>query len=913
MVLLVVAALALGAWAVAAQEFDQFDAYFATAKGDRITGPVQEGTVVYVAVQGTGRYCGMDEFKGDILIFDFKTGAYVEVYEAWFRELGGPGSGLFFWVTGETSSVKVGVPLGSRMDFSAVEGQVHVLGLGDGDVALIPPEDMAGNALEWAEGWWSYDETGERVEFEANGRLENNDTIILMVRDLSDPLGRVIDQDQLKILDTQGVLTVTPANVDYGCAECPNINIKVVDPDENLNPNEIEYVPVFVIINPGSWNPDPEVGINNFCGFLRQNEIRWYNIYEEWFLDYVTETGEPPLWWPTGADETEILAVVFVPEEGPAAGTFSLNLGNLEDFQEYLWGDPEARNYKFPMGTTFSFYYIDPNDFDDMDLGWFRVAYSEDTYSRTMLTDNFGRVVDTVKLGWDGLYVRVVDGDANVELCCCDQILVHLCDPHNEDDSEYLILDEVSPNAGIFFTLGAVPLLPGWDAVGGFKLVFDDWRVQAFNEDTIFAQYNSVDHDPEGLNTLGDGDDEDFPPRIFLDRETGEPLGRYQYWDVSFAKVKVYDTQVFNGQVHKMYFVDCAGNRILTERLPSGGMVGLMVEDPDQNEEPRLSELISWKWDVVDGNIAGSDPLIPAVLEEFLNLNPESLTRKASPMKIFVVNASNGEWEPLYLRETQPNSGIFRSTTCVLLTGSAVLGHEEGTLRANPGDTIMAFYQDPSNHSDISIISARVSLGGAGEVPTPPVTASVTFDKDTYYPGDTVRITVTDTSFAGAGVVPSTNILVLKDKDGAVLQAWNELTFDAQGKATVTYTLLETVKLGTITVVYTNPVTGTPVQDQATVVAKALSNVTGITPAPNPFKTSTTFTIAAEPAGAVAAKITITIYDLTGAKVDAISGQNTASVTWNGGNLRNGAYIYVAVVEGAGKSWTFKGFVYIER
>ena len=104
-------------------------------------------------------------------------------------------------------------------------------------------------------------------------------------------------------------------------------------------------------------------------------------------------------------------------------------------------------------------------------------------------------------------------------------------------------------------------------------------------------------------------------------------------------------------------------------------------------------------------------------------------------------------------------------------------------------------------------------------------------------------------------------------------------------------------------------------QAQATVVAKALANVTGITISPNPFSTSTTFTIQAEPAGAVAAKITIVIYDLTGAKVAEITGQNTASVTWNGGSLRNGAYIYVATVEGGSptKTWTFKGFVYIER
>jgi hypothetical protein len=98
------------------------------------------------------------------------------------------------------------------------------------------------------------------------------------------------------------------------------------------------------------------------------------------------------------------------------------------------------------------------------------------------------------------------------------------------------------------------------------------------------------------------------------------------------------------------------------------------------------------------------------------------------------------------------------------------------------------------------------------------------------------------------------------------------------------------------------------------VVQKILTNVKGVRPIPNPFSTSTAFTVEGEPAGAVASKITIVIYDLTGAKVAELTGTNTGSVTWNGGNLRNGAYIYVATVEAAGKPFgPFKGFVYIER
>jgi hypothetical protein len=1005
------AAMVFSAMALA-QAVDEFKVYLGDAQGKPFTGPVQEGTTVYVVVQGTGRYCGMDKFPADILIFDFKTGAYIIVMDdpttpdfegAWFRELGGAGTGLFFWVAGENSTTKVGVQLGSRLTFgglgNVITGYLSSF-LGSGEwlafthwtgLILAAPQGYATTPWLpfWNEGdyeyldanighgggsgdaWLPQDREVERTNLLPRiedtlltlGRLENNDTVIVMVRDLSDPSRRAIDQGQIKIKDTVSDLEVTPAVIDYGCGQCPNIKISVKDADENLNPGEIDYVPVFVIINPGSWNvtQTPEMNpVNNFCSLIRWGgylytentgfipawdlnkddnpdvhdptsrsyqlgaPIRWYNIYVDRWIDYSPALNLPgtqqgwfdPKWvdgWDAdgdGLDEDSyfVRAVLFVPETGPATGEFELTVGNLEDLQQLLWGTPAARNYKLPRGTTISFYYIDPNDFDDMDLAVMRVGLEEKNYSRTMITNEFGTIVDTLKLGWDGLYIRVIDQDANVEACCCDQIVVHICDPHNEDDSEYVILDEVSANSGIFASLAAVPLLPVWDAVAGYQLVFDDWKIESFNEDTVFVQYNSVDYNPEDLNYLGDGNPNDgyFPPRIYF--EDGRAVGRYQFWDVSFAKVKVFDTQVFDGTTHKMYFVDCAGNKILQDRLPMSANVGIQVEDPDQNEEPRLRELISWKWD----EQVGSDPLLRGVLADFLGLTTSSISNKGIPMKIFVVNASSGEWEPLTLRETQPGSGIFRSTTCVLLTGSAILGHDEGTLRANPGDTIMAFYQDPSNHHDISIISARVTLGG-GEV-TLPTRAKVDFDKTTYYPGDTVTITVTDPDLAGAGVVTGANILVLTDKDGATLKAWDELNFDATGKATVTYTLPETVKLGTITAVYKSPVTGASVQATATVVPKILTNVKGVRPIPNPFSTSTAFTVEGEPAGAVASKITIVIYDLTGAKVAELTGTNTASVTWNGGNLRNGAYIYVATVEAAGKPFgPFKGFVYIER
>jgi hypothetical protein len=124
---------------------------------------------------------------------------------------------------------------------------------------------------------------------------------------------------------------------------------------------------------------------------------------------------------------------------------------------------------------------------------------------------------------------------------------------------------------------------------------------------------------------------------------------------------------------------------------------------------------------------------------------------------------------------------VFRSTTCVLVSDSRNPG--DGNLGSKAGDTIMAFYQDPSNHHDIAIISIKVSEGGAGAVTPPTVALSVAFDRTTYYPGDTVTITVTDEQYAGAAEIVGTNVLVLLDKDGGVITSWNKLEAVAASRA----------------------------------------------------------------------------------------------------------------------------------
>jgi len=121
-----------------------FEVYFADSAGNKLE-KVQEGTYVYIVVKDPEKgACGISEFRADLLIFDFKTGAYIEAKDAVFRELGGIGSGIYFWVTGPGSSQKVAVSIGSRADFTILPyGQTHVLGKLTG-------------GFRWLEGAWEY-------------------------------------------------------------------------------------------------------------------------------------------------------------------------------------------------------------------------------------------------------------------------------------------------------------------------------------------------------------------------------------------------------------------------------------------------------------------------------------------------------------------------------------------------------------------------------------------------------------------------------------------------------------------------------------------------------------------------------------------------------------------------------------
>jgi len=75
------AAMVFGTMALA------FDAYFSDAAGNKI-GSVWEGQQVYIAIKDPDKgACGIDQFQADLVIFDFKTGAYVVVQDATQKQL----------------------------------------------------------------------------------------------------------------------------------------------------------------------------------------------------------------------------------------------------------------------------------------------------------------------------------------------------------------------------------------------------------------------------------------------------------------------------------------------------------------------------------------------------------------------------------------------------------------------------------------------------------------------------------------------------------------------------------------------------------------------------------------------------------------------------------------------------------
>ncbi len=265
--ILVMALFALSAVASEAQ------LYFSSDKNgqNRVTN-IQEGDEVWVVVIDNDQNidCDIrDKMAPDLKIMDPKTGAYIVWNPDPDFDPNAP-IGDYLEETGADTGVfvsKRSFQVGTRLEFDVQHRNTHAV-------------DVDGNDFQWGDYLYVENAAGQAIRepmdpFQENfiGRFENMDTLVGMYQDPNDPGD--IALGMMKIIDTKAQLMWgtpgSPTEV-YKDANGAAM-ITVVDPDENLNCNQVEYVPVFIIVNPGSWNPVQSGSPTNFCMLKRTGGV----------------------------------------------------------------------------------------------------------------------------------------------------------------------------------------------------------------------------------------------------------------------------------------------------------------------------------------------------------------------------------------------------------------------------------------------------------------------------------------------------------------------------------------------------------------------------------------------------------------------------------------------------------------
>jgi len=590
----------------------------------------------------------------------------------------------------------------------------------------------------------------------------------------------------------------------------------------------------------------------------------------------------------------------YAQETGVNTGVFQLNLNSI--LIDLGFDSLRVRDVLVA-------YYIDPNDFDDFKLD---TAYIEEKmHSITSFTDATRQDKDVYWIGRDPVYVQVIDANANVDPCCPEQVVVFICDPHNEDDAEWLILDETSSNSPVFFTNAGTELDPVWDALGvglatgegGYQLEFDNWKLEVLNEDDLYVRYNDVYYVDADLAGLGDATMfTAFPPDIDRIRVAN---------DVSFDVMSIGDTQVYNGSAVNMWFLDRQGNRV--NGYVNSDCVFIEVLDPDQNEDILRRERVDAFWDGHQNMPFGPealrafecelDPRLFHPINDFLG--DTNIFNTGDWAKIYVLNPRSGFWAALDLLETGIGTGDFVSVICVDLVS---VYECVPTLFTLPGDTIIAFYQDPSNHSDSAMISAKVGIGGGG---TPPSQASTTAFVNaagaavtSYTDADLVYVKVVDPSHAGATTLADAVTIGAEAYDLAPLAGATNDTFITVGLD------LNLAAGATITATYKDPTDPTDTSaDTITVVASKLE-IDSFYAGPNPASGPVTFGYNGT---GIASTMSVEVYDLAGHMVYENELANVTQIVWDGGSCANGAYIYVVEATDGTDTFNGKGTLFINR
>jgi len=791
------------------------------------------------------------------------------------------------------------------------------------------------------------------------GRFENMDTLVGMIQDPNDDTD--VATAMMKIVDTQA--TIAWDREIYKDAN-EAATITVTDPDENLDCSQVDVVPVFIFVNPGAWNPtnSPDVATDqtgdsptNFCMLKRtggiagsytdpadpavpgttaisNRPIRWFNIYNSEKNDYGTagaQDGRYYIQYPKAgvfnpvhhgtlfdtASANGVTAVSFYAyETGVNTGVFQLNLNSILvdlGFQSLRVRDVLVA------------YYLDPNDEDDFQVG--AATIEEKMHSITSFTDVTRQDKKLFWIGRDPVYVQVIDANANADSCCPEQVVVHLCDPHDEDDGEYWILDETTSNSPVFFSNAGMELLPVWDALGvgisnllgGYQLVLDNWRLEVYNEDHVYVQYNDVYYvkNDQGMSGLGD--------ESTYTAYSGPRIDRVRVGnDVSFAMMEIGDTQIYDGQTVTMYFLDRQGNRV--SGYLNSDCVFIEVVDPDQNEDILRRERVDGYWD------GGQNlPFGPLPLNEF---GCDFVRERAHPVnallgdtnifndspdpygdylydgaaKIYVLNPRSGRWAALDLLETGVATGDFVSVICVDLVNVTAC---VPTLGALPGDTIVAFYQDPSNRSDSAMIQVKVGIGGGT---TPPSQSSVTtFTNATgvgvtnYADADLVYVKVVDPSHAGATTSLENAVTINGQAFSLAPAAGMPVgTFMTAGMD------LNLAAGATITATYVDPTDPTDTSsDTITIIASKL-DVTSFTAGPTPSAGDVAF---AYQGTGVASVMSVEVYDLAGHCVWTQELANVTQIVWDCQSVANGAYLYLVTATDGTATFSGRGTVFIRR
>jgi len=965
--------------------------YFSSDKNgqNRVTN-IQEGDEIFIVVIDNDQNidCDIrDKMWPDLKIMDPKTGAYIvwnfvqDDLTTDYLEETGADTGVFVskraFQVGSRESFAQGTPnlFGHVVDVPNGAGvtddfqwgnYIYIDADGDGfaddrvwisagpvlnagNLGNLPPFMPAAGAAtadvpsDWVVGARNY----------LIGRFENMDTLIGMYQDPNDATDVAIGL--MKIIDTEA--TIAWDQEIYKDAN-GSAMITVVDPDENLNCNEIEFVPVFVLVNPGSWNPwdvaRPPVSPTNFCMLLNQGgvidtndpatvqgqPIRWYNIYDSNLTAAgVNLAGDTPVGvtpqpdidgtryvqYPNNNNGHDGQGSVFntrtnsgttrvqfyAAETGVNTGVFQLNINQI--LLDLGFRDLRVRDVLVA-------YYLDPNDFDDFKLA---TAYIEEKqHSVTTFTDENRADKDLYWIGRDPVYVQVIDANANVDPCCPEQVVVHICDPHGEDDAEWLILDETSSNSPVFFTFAGTQLWPVWDALGvgnanalgGFQLQVDNWKLEVFNEDDVYARYNDVYYMTDNTGTGGLGDVNPvtaFPPVIQRVRVAN---------DVSFDVMSIADTQVYDGATTNMWFLDRQGNRV--SGYVNSDCVFVEVLDADQDEDQYRRERIDGYWDGGQNwpfgpvaNRAFVCPPLAARVNHPVNLllgdtnifndQPQPVQGLNGSPKLYVLNPRSGFWAAVDLLETGVATGDFVSVTCIDLTS---VYECVPSLFVLPGDTLVAFYQDPSNHSDAAMISIKVGIGGGG---TPPSQQSTTMFVDAdgnevanYTDADMFYVKVIDPSHAGATLLASAVEIDGVEYDLAPLAGAQNDTFITAGID------LDVAAGDTVVAEYTDPTDLTDVSsDTITIIASELA-VDEFYAGPNPFDAEVTFGFSGS---GIATTMSVKVYDLAGNEVWSEELANVAEITWDGAGLANGAYIYVIYATDGTNTFDGTGKVFINR